>query len=238
MTPPQLNTVQRDAWIGGFMLAAKRSGLNPSRERASMALSWAKSSKLDQTLMAMAETCGLEARVVNRKLSRLRQRDLPVLAITEDGVSCLITQENAQGVKVCGHADGEYFEEQVAAKTLEGLLLQPLLRLQPLTEAEDRRVEDYAPKGKRDWFFVTVLAAKGPMFELMLASFFCSLLAIASAIFSMQIWDRVIPARSIDTLWVLTIGVLLALVLTLVCAVRALRFQIISANALTINSPA
>ena len=46
--------------------------------------------------------------------------------------------------------------------------------------------------------------------EISLASVVGNVLALAGILFSMQIYDRVIPAQSEPTLWVLFVGVLIA----------------------------
>ena len=57
---------------------------------------------------------------------------------------------------------------------------------------------------------------KAIVFEALLATVLVNTLAIVASIFSMQVYDRVIPNQGFQTLWVLTIGVLVALVLEFV----------------------
>lgn len=45
----------------------------------------------------------------------------------------------------------------------------------------------------------------------MLASLVANVLALAAMIFSMQVYDRVVPAQSYPTLWVLFAGVMMAI---------------------------
>ena len=52
---------------------------------------------------------------------------------------------------------------------------------------------------------------RGELLEASLASLFIGILAFTTSLFSMQVYDRVIPTRSEYTLWVLSIGVLLSL---------------------------
>ncbi|MEF4136236.1 type I secretion system permease/ATPase, partial [Escherichia coli] len=46
--------------------------------------------------------------------------------------------------------------------------------------------------------------------DIMVASMVANILALATIVFSMQVYDRVVPSQSIPTLWVLAGGVLIA----------------------------
>ncbi|HSQ04205.1 MAG TPA: ABC transporter transmembrane domain-containing protein, partial [Burkholderiales bacterium] len=54
---------------------------------------------------------------------------------------------------------------------------------------------------------------KGIFLEALVATFLVNILALAASVFSMQVYDRVIPNHGFQTLWVLSAGVMLALVL-------------------------
>lgn len=66
-----------------------------------------------------------------------------------------------------------------------------------------------------------------------LATVFANILALATSLYAMQLYDRVIPLASFDTLIVLTVGVLFALLLDL--ALRSLRGVLIEAEAQAID---
>jgi ATP-binding cassette subfamily C protein LapB len=61
-----------------------------------------------------------------------------------------------------------------------------------------------------------LLARKDIFVQAAAASLLANLLALAAALYSMQVYDRVIPTQGISTLLVLTVGVLIAIVLELV----------------------
>lgn len=63
------------------------------------------------------------------------------------------------------------------------------------------------------WFWGEFKKFKKVIFDVVAASFFANVLAVAAALFSLQVYDRVIPNNSEPTLWVLALGALLALIL-------------------------
>lgn len=68
---------------------------------------------------------------------------------------------------------------------------------------------------------------RGLLAEAGLATLFINLLALAASLFSMQVYDRVIPTRGDATLVVLTLGV--ALVIALECAMKFARAHVLDA---------
>lgn len=63
------------------------------------------------------------------------------------------------------------------------------------------------------WFWGEFYRFKRQLAEVALGSFVANLLAVAVALFSLQVYDRVIPHQSEATLWVLAVGACLALLM-------------------------
>lgn len=78
-------------------------------------------------------------------------------------------------------------------------------------------------------FARAIARRRGPLVLAGLATVFANILALAISLYAMQLYDRVIPLASFETLIVLTVGVTFALLLDL--ALRALRGVLIEAEA-------
>lgn len=66
---------------------------------------------------------------------------------------------------------------------------------------------------KGHWFW-SIFRQEFPTFnKVLIAAFFANLLAVVASFFSLQVYDRVIPTQSEETLWALLIGVLIAFAL-------------------------
>lgn len=78
----------------------------------------------------------------------------------------------------------------------------------PFAEVESRHAE---PSATPHWFWSEFRAHRRPMVEVAVASLTANILATAIALYALQIYDRVIPNQSESTLWVLTLGALLAI---------------------------
>lgn len=79
--------------------------------------------------------------------------------------------------------------------------------VEPLsTRSRDARLEEFLRRPSRSWVWDIITADRRGYGEVLLASVFGNLLTFATSLFAMQVWDRVIPAQSIPTLWVLALG--------------------------------
>ena len=80
----------------------------------------------------------------------------------------------------------------------------------------DELRENEAPwhaKARGHWFWSELRKERRSFMPVFVASFIINLLAISLPIFTMNVYDRVIPNKASETLWVLGIGVVLAFVL-------------------------
>jgi ATP-binding cassette subfamily C protein LapB len=74
-----------------------------------------------------------------------------------------------------------------------------------------------------DWFAFAIRRQRRVFFEAVFATLVVSIIGLVSAMYTMQVYDRVVPTKGYATLWVLTAGVIIAIVLELVLKqVRAL----------------
>ncbi|HET7316587.1 MAG TPA: type I secretion system permease/ATPase, partial [Sphingomicrobium sp.] len=78
----------------------------------------------------------------------------------------------------------------------------------PTKEREAERPWDKARR--THWFWSEVWKVRKEFWPVLLAAFLVNMLALALPLFTMNVYDRVIPNKAISTLWVLALGVVLA----------------------------
>ncbi|SFJ31651.1 type I secretion system permease/ATPase [Celeribacter neptunius] len=91
----------------------------------------------------------------------------------------------------------------------ETLYVGRICRIFPTVELLQERHSVPAMKGH--WFWGRVLARKARVIDITLASLVANLIAIAVSLFTLQVYDRVIPGQSEATLWVLVGGAAIAI---------------------------
>lgn len=85
----------------------------------------------------------------------------------------------------------------------------------------DKRAPEVGSVVQRHWFWGTIFEQRGVYSDVVFAAFTINLFALIMPLFTMNIYDRVVPNNAIETLWVLTLGVFL--VLGMDFAVRLMR---------------
>jgi ATP-binding cassette subfamily C protein LapB len=94
----------------------------------------------------------------------------------------------------------------VALDQFEAFFTGHLLQVTKIPEAQkmDKKTA-FEPK-ETHWFWSAFTPYCRQFGEIVLGSFVSNLLAVAIALFALQVYDRVIPHQSEATLWVLRLG--------------------------------
>ncbi|ALG68523.1 type I secretion system permease/ATPase [Beggiatoa leptomitoformis] len=164
------------------------------------------------TFIRSAERAGLSARLAAQPLASISALYLPAVLLLTDGQACiLLKQVGKKRVQVIFPAVGEGSSEielSELAKNYSG----SVLFARPVYAFDQRTAEaEHAPR-PRSWFWGTLWQSWGLYTEVLLASLLINLFALASPLFVMNVYDRVVPNNALETLWVLAIGMLIVFV--------------------------
>jgi len=85
----------------------------------------------------------------------------------------------------------------------------------------DERAPAVGKKHMKHWFWGAISENKRIYRDIMIAAFLINMFALAMPLFTMNVYDRIVPNRSIETLWVMVIGI--ALVVMADVALRTMR---------------
>ncbi|MGR3435676.1 MAG: ATP-binding cassette domain-containing protein, partial [Shimia sp.] len=134
----------------------------------------------------------------------------PALAQVSNGDFVLVLGQDAGGVRLY---DGEAADRAYAvpldrfAPHFTGLVVRAEATLGRLA-----RTHGPAPR-QAHWFWGGFLKYRAILGDIAMGSLVANMLAVAVALFSLQVYDRVIPHEGIATLWVLATGAFVALAL-------------------------
>lgn len=134
---------------------------------------------------------------------------LPVLLVMRDGSAAVLTRlEGNQATLV--HPQLEAREHRVGLAELRAQHSGTVVYAAPMARPDDR-AEVAGAEPDRHWFWGEVARFKWSFAEIACAAALANVLAVATALFSRQVYDRVVPNFAFSTLWVLAIGVGIAI---------------------------
>jgi ATP-binding cassette, subfamily C, bacterial LapB len=163
---------------------------------------------------------GLDTRIVKAKTPK--PEHWPALAEMSSGQVVLVLAQQGSTVTLYDTTRTDNRSE-VPLDEFQPVYAGRILRADVGTAELNRR---HADKGAAPhWFWGQMGRFRRHFAEVALGSFVANLLATAVALFSLQVYDRVIPHQSIETLWVLASGAGIALVLE--AALRIARARLI-----------
>jgi ATP-binding cassette subfamily C protein LapB len=171
----------------------------------------------------LARRFGLDAKPVEPLAKGITARRLPILIELSYGDIGLITEINRDEVKITFAGDNGHWT-WIPLSEIDGRITH-LLIARDARNRPDERIDAYIAPDTHGWFRKLALSDLRPYSYVLLASFVANALSVAGVIFSMQVYDRVVPANSMSTLVVLFIGVGVAVVFDFV--MRKLRTAII-----------
>ncbi|WP_052536117.1 type I secretion system permease/ATPase [Bradyrhizobium sp. ORS 375] len=158
-----------------------------------------------------ARRAGLEAQLVERKLTEIPALVLPCVLMCHDGTTrILLAIDHAAGrASMLDPSRGETPAlERIDAVTAAYAGFAYLVR--PAAIA-DPRVEATGEVPKRHWFWSVVRRFGANYAHVALAAFIVNILALAAPLFTMSVYDRVIPNGAVPSLVALGIGLALAI---------------------------
>ncbi|WP_034457338.1 type I secretion system permease/ATPase [Buttiauxella noackiae] len=172
---------------------------------------WFKDKGLLSALTQLSRQAGLSFHLLSAPELAIAQWRLPVIVDLKNGQLAVIEHFDGEDtVDICV-IDNERQTNRVA---LSELLpeIRFVAALRPLSALKDSRVDAYISRFSPDWLKQLVMQDWRPYGPVMFAAFLVNVLSLSGIIFSMQVYDRVIPAQSYPTLYVLASGVMLAVV--------------------------
>lgn len=170
--------------------------------------------------------------VVEHKSKKLTDQHFPVCALMENGTWRIVINKSNDFYNVIDSTVPDGVRRVPAQKfdaEYTGFGVQALLDLQ---EIERRHV---GTPQKGHWFWGHFKGQSKLIRDIILGSFVANLLAVAVSLFAMQVYDRVIPNQSVETLWVLVAGAMLAILMEAIIKVSRSHLMDISGKAIEIE---
>ena len=192
-------------WVWALLRVAAHYRIGTSPEQLRREAQWTGASDQLERLARSAGLALAEMPVAGTPVSALR---LPLVIGFDTGDLGVVETETPEGFLVALAGDGglqmPLTHADLAARA------RRIFALRPAAGVVDRRIDDYVAPYKPNWLRRILFADLKPYRAIMTASAVSNVLTLAGVIFSMQVYDRVVPGQSLPTLHVLFGGVMLA----------------------------
>lgn len=156
----------------------------------------------------------LSARVVKRTLDSISQDLLPAILLLNGERACLLLKRDGDKYVVSHPELGGSSMEMSAAELsaqYTGLVcfVRPQFRF-------DARAPEVAKVRERHWFWAAIMENRRMYRDALIAALLINIFAMAMPLFTMNVYDRVVPNNAVETLWVLAIGITLVVIFNMI----------------------
>nr|WP_321265412.1 type I secretion system permease/ATPase [uncultured Sulfurimonas sp.] len=167
-----------------------------------------------------AQRAGFSSKLVNYSFKDISPLLLPVILILKGDKNgekaCILTEispDKKHAKIILPELDGG--ENWISSEALEEEYINFAYLIKPDHSYKDahKRILKHE---KRHWFWGTLAYSRGVYSDVIIASFLINIFVMASPIFTLNIYDRVVPNNAIDTMWVFATGIIVIYIFDMV----------------------
>jgi len=219
-TTAENKTAFNSSLLESLVIVAKAHGANVTLTSLTAGLPVIPDHLTPAVFERAAKRANLASQWVERDLNSLNSALFPVILLLKNNNACVLLSidENKKTARIvfpelAGSSVSFSIPELQNQYSGRAVYVRPLERF-------DVRAEDIAKNRKGHWFWQIIADYKYLYKDVLLTALLINIFALAAPLFTMNIYDRVVPNQATDTLWVLSIGMLIA-----ICADLALRMM-------------
>jgi len=157
-----------------------------------------------------ALNAGFKAKLIKIELSHISTLQLPLILLLSSRESVILDSldESGSKIKIIKVDEDDAVEQWVEIEHFNKEYTGFAYLLKKIYKYDDE-FQHRLKVDKKDWFWDTIKLSKNIYRDVFLASILINLFVLATPLFTMNVYDRVIPNNSIETLTVFAIGVIL-----------------------------
>lgn len=160
-----------------------------------------------------AKRIGLITKIVQRDINDISTLSLPAVMMIGKDRSCILLDINFERnfAKVI-MPDINAGEIEVTIDELNKIYNGYLLIIKPAYNFSNRISRDVVVEQPKKWFWGAMKRNKDIYAQVVIAALVINMFILATPLFTMNVYDRVLPNNALETLWVLAIGILVVMV--------------------------
>ena len=159
-----------------------------------------------------AKRIGLIAKPIKRKIEELDNNSLPAVALFNTNKACVVLNVDIRKNQITVIIpDVSLGEITISLNDFKKEYSENLLIIKPAYNFENRVQKDIVVEESKKWFWGTMKKNLKIYYLVILAAILINLFVLAVPLFTMNVYDRVLPNKAEDTLWVLVTGIAIVL---------------------------
>jgi len=161
----------------------------------------------------VSQRAGLKSTLIERSIEDMLGLHLPVILLLSNDNVCILEKFNKDKTEAkIIYAEGDGLEQWLSVEELEKEYLGFAYMLKKEFEYEKKESRNLQVKQKH-WFWSTLKLSLPIYRDVLWASLLINLFVLATPLFTMNVYDRVIPNNAQETLMVFTIGIVFVYIL-------------------------
>ena len=203
----QNQTSSNDSLLGCLLLACRSHQVVTTKDALIAGLPLRNGKMTPALFKRAAERENLTVTILKKPLDQIRQEFLPVTLLLNNEEACKLVSVDSKtnSVRVIypelGDSEVIVTLAEIAAQ-YSGYMIVTKTKY-----VFDKRAPSVGKVRLKHWFWGTLAENKRIYRDVMVAALVVNVFALAMPMFTMNVYDRVVPNRSVETLWVMSIGV-------------------------------
>jgi ATP-binding cassette, subfamily C, bacterial LapB len=201
-----------DSLLGCLMLACRTHHIATTQDAVIAGLPLPNGKMTPAIFKRAAERLGLSVSILKKPLQSIRKEFLPVTLLLHNDEACKLSRiDHATDTAYVIFPELGDAETQLPLAELKSKYSGYFITVKP-KYIFDRRAPEIGKVRLRHWFWGTLAENKRIYRDVLLAAFLVNIFALAMPMFTMNVYDRIVPNRAIETMWVMGLGVLIIVV--------------------------
>lgn len=162
-----------------------------------------------------ARRAGFTSRILKRSLADMRTAELPAILLLKDRravVALAADRENKTLQVVFPESQGM---DEISIQELQPEYMGVAIFVKPKFRINNRHIKKPSDDGG-NWFWGTIFSSWRLYRDVLLASFLINCFVLATPFFIINAYDRIVPNSAFDTLWALSVGMMIIYIFELI----------------------
>lgn len=161
-----------------------------------------------------AERAGLKTKIIERNLNEISPLQLPLILVLKDRKACILDSfsEDRKKLKIINAFKNDIVETWYDIDDINKEYLGFAIMLKKSFDDKTSNAKTLNLDQKH-WFWSTIKLSANIYKDVIFASIMVNVFVLAAPLFTMSVYDRVIPNNAVETLWFFAIGVMIVYII-------------------------